>query len=744
MAINAGDIVWNIGADATNFNKAVNQTRNDLKRLGTSFSNISKQTGIAFTAAGAAITGALGLAVKEAISFETAFTGTKKTIEEATLGAGKDFATLEQAIRDLAKEVPVTFEELAGIAEIAGQLGVVGQESITGFTETMAKLGATTNLSSEEAATGIARIGNVLGVTGEELGAFAGKFGSVLVELGNNFAVTESELVAMTTRLTSTGAIANISAADLAALAAALASTGTEAALGGTAMQSLSIAMLKATQEGGEALEAFADTAGMSVDDFKKLFKEDALGAIIEFVEGLGKSGDDAIGILEKVELNEKRLIGTLFRLAGGIDTLRDARVRANGEWEKANALDVEFEQRAATVASQLRILKNNWDDISSTLGKIFLPIINKAVAFMIPVLDRISAWIALNPQLTETITLAAAAVGAILLALGPLLIMLPGLVLFFQGLGVIIMGMTGPMLAFAAIIGAVLVPAFFILKSILEQASVWARANWDQIVSIFKMALDNLKTTMKIIGVVIQAGVKIFNAVLSGFAKGTGDAFKKISKDSGSGSKSFLDNIQGMFVSAGEILDNVLIAVDKFSEFIDNHWDNIVKGARFFAFNVMIPLFGFVRGVWRFGGMLHEAFLWIGDKVEKFIKILERLQEIKNALGIGNINIPGVPGFASGGVVKGYASGGVTDARLIKVGERGPELLAAPVGSRVLSHPDMMKAAQRGQREAGPITQTFQIMVDASGVNDPTQMFEIIKTPMMEFMASGMKAAQA
>lgn len=60
--------------------------------------------------------------------------------------------------------------------------------------------------------------------------------GSAIVDLGNNYATTEQDIVNMATRLAATATTAGISEQGILALSTALSSVGIEAEAGGTAM----------------------------------------------------------------------------------------------------------------------------------------------------------------------------------------------------------------------------------------------------------------------------------------------------------------------------------------------------------------------------------------------------------------------------------------------------------------------------------------------------------------------------
>ena len=212
----------------------------------------------------APIVAGFGASVKAAVDWETAFTGVKKTVDESAEG----YAQLAENIKQMATETASSKEDIAGVMEIAGQLGISGVDNLTEFTRTMIELGDTTNLSAEDAATALARFMNITG----ESTSNVDKIGSAIVDLGNNFATSESEITEMATRLASAGTLAGMSSTDILALSAAMSSVGIQAEAGGTAMtQTLTEieAAVSAFRAGStEDLEAIANIAGLSASDF--------------------------------------------------------------------------------------------------------------------------------------------------------------------------------------------------------------------------------------------------------------------------------------------------------------------------------------------------------------------------------------------------------------------------------------------------------------------------------------------
>lgn len=340
-----------------------------LKALATqAFATRGAMLGLGAGLAAIAGAAAAGASIKAAIAFESAMAGVAKTVDESD----EVIAALGREFQALSQEIPTAANELANLGEIAGQLGI-RTENIVGFVKVMADLGTTTNLSGADAAKSLARLSNIMGTSQSDFD----RLGSVIVELGNNFATTEREIVEMTLRLAGAGKIIGLSEADILGMAAALSSVGIRAEAGGTAFSRVFAEIGKAVAGGGDAVKNFAIIAGQSSADFQQAFKRDAQGAITSFVEGLGdinEAGGDLFAVLDEIGFGNVRVRDTLLRAAGAGDLLREAIRTSNDEWIVNLALVEEARKRYATTAAQIDIAQNRIVVLAVALGEKLKP----------------------------------------------------------------------------------------------------------------------------------------------------------------------------------------------------------------------------------------------------------------------------------------------------------------------------------------------------------------------------------
>jgi len=332
------------------------------------------ELGQGFLTFGALATVGLGMAVREAIRWESAFAGVKKTVD----GSPEQIAELEGELRNLAKTLPASHQEIAAVAEAAGQLGIKRQD-VAEFTKTMVDLGETTNLSAEEAATSLAQFMNIMGTSASDVD----RLGAALVALGNAGASTEKDIIDMGLRIAGAGRTVGLSEDQVLGFASALSSVGIEAEAGGSAFSRVMIDMASAVSAGGSKLNAFGQVAGMTGSQFAEVFRGDAASAIVSFVQGLHNiqaSGGDVFGVLEQLGFSEVRVRDMLLRTAGASDLLSDALGTGARGWAENSALAQEAAKRYGTTESQMQVTANNIKDAAIDIGAAFLPIVQGVV----------------------------------------------------------------------------------------------------------------------------------------------------------------------------------------------------------------------------------------------------------------------------------------------------------------------------------------------------------------------------
>ena len=371
-----------MGSAMTNFG-------NTLQSVGGKMTGLGNTMTVGVTAP---IVAGVGAVVKSAMSWESAFAGVKKTNDEVVDSNGNvvySYADLENGLRGLAAQLPASHEEIAGVAEAAGQLGIKSQDVVS-FTKTMIDMGESTNLSAEDAASAIAKIANITGLTSDEYQ----RFGSSVVALGNNFATTESDIISMANRLAASGTLAGLTNQEILGLATAMSSVGIEAEAGGTAMTQTLSAIESAVAAGGEDLQKFATVAGESAQEFADKWKNHPIEAIQDFIRGLGKldeKGESATMVLDEMGLSGVRQSNMLKSLALAADTMTGAVDLSNKAWSENTALTNEASTRYETTESKLRMLKNQVVDMAIDFGGPFVDALKNGLEASKPLIQTLS-----------------------------------------------------------------------------------------------------------------------------------------------------------------------------------------------------------------------------------------------------------------------------------------------------------------------------------------------------------------
>ncbi|WP_371025423.1 phage tail tape measure protein (plasmid) [Paraclostridium ghonii] len=445
--------------------EAFGKTSNATKKKMSDFNDGMKAVGKGAILVGGTLVASLGGAFvscsKKAIEFESAFAGVVKTINTDGMSkteSSKMLEGLRKGLIDMSTRIPKSASELAGIAEIAGQLGIE-HKNVLKFTETMARLADSTDIVGEEGALALAKFMNVMGTSQSDID----KLGAVIVELGNNTSTTEADILNMATRLSDLGILVGFTEPQVLAWASAMSSVGIEAEMGGTAMKKMVTEIERSTLSGGKSLEQFAKIAGVSSSEFKKAFSKDASNATLMFLKGLDnvkKNGGSISKTLDDMGIKEVRLRETIVKLASANGDVAKALGMANDEWKTHQALLKESEQRYDTTESNIQLMKNQISAAQIEIGTAFLPVIRDLSRWLGNLALKFNA---LDPNTRKTIVtigLILLAIGAVILIVGSFIMFIGGLVTAFGilasagiGLGMVIAFLTSPItLVIAAI----------------------------------------------------------------------------------------------------------------------------------------------------------------------------------------------------------------------------------------------------------------------------------------------------
>lgn len=297
-------------------------------------------------------------------------------------------------IEDIGKRLPIATQSLLDIAVVAGQLGINGQENLTAFTETMAKLQLATDIAGEQGSQSVARILTITGELKENGTENIQKFGSVITKLGNDFAATESQILAVATSVAKGTTLFQIASEDVLALATAFKVTGSEAAISGTTIQKVFEKMGKAITKGGESLTKFAEASQLTEEEFITLFENDPTASFAKLTEGLGTAGlagKELSAKLNDLGFVENRLRKTLAPLIVQHEVLADAIREAREEAEVKTALDIETAKAQQSLNADLQKLSNSFVRLSNVIFDKIGPALREMVQDITLFLDTLS-----------------------------------------------------------------------------------------------------------------------------------------------------------------------------------------------------------------------------------------------------------------------------------------------------------------------------------------------------------------
>ncbi|MGL5682559.1 MAG: phage tail tape measure protein [Marinifilaceae bacterium] len=317
--------------------------------------------------AGLAFTG------KQAINKYVEFTDKISDVQKTTRLAEETVLELNERLKQV--NTRSSQEELLGLARIAGKLGIEGVDNIEGFVESADKI----NVALKEDLGGdteaaINQVGKLVDIfkVQEQFGIETGllKVGSVINELGASSTANEGYIVEFSKRVAGVAPSAGVSISAVMGLAATLDKLGQTSEVSSTVYSQLVTGMFKKTSE-------YARIAGMDVNAFSTLVKEDANEAMIKVLEGM--KGDNAemeqlVANMGDIGVNGDRAVAVIGTLASNTEILRAQQALANEAFDEGVSLNEEFAIKNENLAGKVEKVKKQFQEKVLILGKQLQP----------------------------------------------------------------------------------------------------------------------------------------------------------------------------------------------------------------------------------------------------------------------------------------------------------------------------------------------------------------------------------
>lgn len=327
----------------------------------------NRMQGIAFGAV-AAISG-ITFTVKKCVEEYAKMDDEMTNVRKYTGQAAEEVERMNEDFKKMDTRTPR--QKLNQLAEDAGRLGITSTAAVEEFVDGADKINVA--LGDDLGDQAVSQIGKLAQMFGEDKtkglrGAMLAT-GSAVNELAQNSSASAGYLVDFTARVAGVGKQAGFTQAQIMGLASVLDQNMQQDETAATAVQNL---LAKMFQDSAK----FAQIAGLNVKEFAKTLKEDANGALLQFLAAMRAKGGfaDLAPMFEEMKMDGSRATGVLTVLADKLDDIKTAQDLASEAYSEGTSVLNEFETQNKSVQAQLDKASKKFLDLSIELGQKLYP----------------------------------------------------------------------------------------------------------------------------------------------------------------------------------------------------------------------------------------------------------------------------------------------------------------------------------------------------------------------------------
>lgn len=283
----------------------------------------------------------------------------------------EEVETLNNEFRRMDTRTPR--EELNKLAQEAGRLGKQSVEDVLGFVRAADQVNVALDDLGKGATLTLSKLTGTFGVEeiyGTEKSLL--KVGSVINELSQNCSASAPYITDFTERMAGVGVQANMSIPQIMGFAAVLDTNSQAVEASATAVSQVLVRLYQDPAK-------YAKVAGLEVESFTKLLREDANAAFLLFLETLNKAGGMDVLSPMFADMGEtgSRAISALSTLAQQIDSVKAQQEAANIAFLEGTSIGAEFSVQNNTVEASIDKCKKVAQELRVELGERLYPLMS-------------------------------------------------------------------------------------------------------------------------------------------------------------------------------------------------------------------------------------------------------------------------------------------------------------------------------------------------------------------------------
>ena len=512
----------------------------------------------------------------------------------------KDLDAMKGTIASLSDQLGLTETDVANIASSVAAYGVTGVKDIAGVTEVASQMQvAFENVSAEDAAASIAKFSNITGLSIKDVD----KLGSCIAGLENDSAALAPEIMEVNNRIGGMCSSVKMTAPEISAWSTAMISGGMSAELAGSNFTKFQGVLSSACSQGGEAVQGFADVAGMSADEFIQLYSTDATAATEAFLQGLNKiedGGGSVVSVLDDLNLGgteQVRMMQVLMAAADdgskGYSDLQKYMSIANEEFDKGTALQEEFDTQSNTLKFTMQSLKAELSDTGKAIGAALAPAIQDVAGKFTDWLGKVQQFAQEHPKVVQGITgivAGAMAFGGVALVVGKFVSAIGGIV---SGIGTAISAVSSIASAISGlggVIGLLTNPITLVIAGIAAFAAAFVYC-WNNVEGFKEKVTEAFNTVCSIVSGVVSTVWDVIQTVWGAIKPFVVDVFSGIATIIGEVFTIILDIVVPVVEGIWNTIQAVWGAIKPYVEaifggiadYLGGIWDviySVIKGA--------------------------------------------------------------------------------------------------------------------------------------------------------------------